>query len=161
MGWRAGSSILRIAAVVGALGLLVIPAVAWGLGPDGAALSAFAGAGVVFVVLIVGIIGISAVVAGNTSLSMFGAATVYVGQIILIVVALLALRNQEWMVGKAFALAAIAQVLSMQVAQVVGYLRGRHIITAQLPGDDESPAVADADPPAVADAGAASPGEAR
>lgn len=125
-GWRAGSSILGIAAVVGLLSALLVTAVAWGIGTETTALSALAGALVVFGVLIVGILGISVVVAGDARLSMAGAAVVYIGQIVLIVAALLALRGAPWMEGRAFAIAAIVQVLVMQVAQVIGYQRGRH-----------------------------------
>lgn len=134
-GWKAGSSILRVAAVVGAVSALVITVTAWVLGTEETALSALTGAAVVFVVLLAGILGISAVVAGDTNLSMAGAAVVYIGQIILIIAALLVLRDRGWMDGRAFAIAAVAQVLVMQVAQVVGYSRGRHIVTATLPAD--------------------------
>ena len=134
-GWKAGSAILRVAAVVGALSALVITVTAWVLGTEETALSALTGAAVVFVVLLAGILGISAVVAGDTNLSMAGAAIVYIGQIILIIAALLVLRDREWMDGRAFAIAAVAQVLVMQVAQVIGYTRGRHIVSATLPAD--------------------------
>ena len=66
---------------------------------------------------------------------MAGAAVVYIGQIVLIVAALLVLREREWLDGRAFAVAAVGQVLLMQVAQVVGYGRGRHVIDTPLPGD--------------------------
>lgn len=134
-GWKAGSSILQVAAIVGLLSALLITAVAWGIGTETTALSALTGAAVVFVVLLVGILGISAVVAGDTNLSMAGAAIVYTGQIILIIAALLVLRDRDWMDGRAFAIAAVAQVLVMQVAQVIGYNRGRHIVTADLAVD--------------------------
>jgi len=132
-GWKAGSSILGVAAVVGLLSALVITAVAWPIGSENTALSALTGTLVVYVVLLVGVVGISAVVAGDSNLSMAGAAVVYIGQIVLIVAALLALRDRAWMDGRAFAIAAVAQVLVMQVAQVIGYNRGRHIVDADPP----------------------------
>lgn len=134
-GWRSGTSILGVAAVVGLLSMLAITTVAWIVGTEHTALSALTGTLVVYVVLLVGILGISAVVAGDANLSMAGAAIVYIGQILLIVAALLALRGQEWMQGRAFAIGAIVQVIVMQVAQVVGYSRGRHIVTAELPAE--------------------------
>lgn len=133
-GWRAGTSILRVAGLVGLVMLVVIVAFAGVVGGANSAVSALTGASVVFVVMMAGIVGISIVVAGDANLSMAGAATVYIGQIILIVAALLVLRNQEWMVGRAFAIGAIAQVLAMQVAQVIGYNRGRHLVATELPG---------------------------
>lgn len=136
-GWKAGSSILRAALVAGLVSALVLTTIAWALGDEHSALSALAGTVTVLIVLTVGILGISAVVAGDANLSMAGAAIVYIGQILLIVAVLLTLRDRAWMDGRAFALAAIGQVIVMQVAQVIGYNRGRHIVTAQLPGDPD------------------------
>lgn len=157
-GWKAGSSILRVAAVVGLASALLITVIAWMIGTETTALSALTGAGVVLIVLVVGILGISVVLAGDTNLSMAGAAIVYIGQIILIVAALLVLRDSEWMDGRAFAIAAVAQVLVMQVAQVIGYNRGRHIITADLPTDDSVSHTAEI---IATDSGRASRGEQR
>jgi hypothetical protein len=132
MGARAGGSILRHAAAAGLVGAIVTIALAWtGWGRE-AGLSALAGSLVVLVVLLVGLLGISVVVAGDAGLSMAGAAVVYIGQIILIVAALLVLRDRDWLDGRAFAIAAVVQVLVMQVAQVVGYNRGRHAVDAPL-----------------------------
>ena len=139
IGWKAGSSILRSALVAGLISALVITTIAWVLGTENTALSALAGTGTVLVVLTLGILGISAVVAGDANLSMAGAAIVYIGQIILIVAVLLALRDRAWMDGRAFALAAIAQVIVMQVAQVLGYNRGRHALATSLPSEASAP----------------------
>ena len=49
------------------------------------ALSALAGAATVFVILVVGLLGITAVVLGPAATSMAGAGVVYLGQLILIV----------------------------------------------------------------------------
>lgn len=136
---QAGGSILRSAMAAGGVGLVVLTAVGWAVSGERAGLSALAGAGVVLVVLTVGLVGITAVVAADVALSMAGAAVVYIGQIVLIVAALLVLRERDWLDGRAFALAAIAQVLVMQVAQVVGYNRGRHIVDAALPAPGSDP----------------------
>jgi hypothetical protein len=139
MGARAGGSILRHAAAAGLACAILTVALAWtGWGRE-AGLSALAGSLVVLVVLLVGLLGISVVVAGDAGLSMAGAAVVYIGQIILIVAALLVLRDRDWLDGRAFAIAAVVQVLVMQVAQVVGYNRGRHAVDAPLAqGGDRS-----------------------
>lgn len=129
-GWRAGGSILRYATVAGLGGLLAAGLVAALVGDGGTALSALAGALVVLLVVDTGLLAISAVVASDVSLSMAGAAVVYIGQIVLIVSALLVLRDRDWLDGRAFALAAIGQVLLMQVAQVIGYSRGRQLVDA-------------------------------
>lgn len=136
---QAGGSILRSAMAAGGVGLVVLTAVGWAVSGERAGLSALAGAGVVLVVLTVGLVGITAVVAADVALSMAGAAVVYIGQIVLIVAALLVLRERDWLDGRAFALAAIAQVLVMQVAQVVGYNRGRHIVDAAPPTPGSAP----------------------
>lgn len=139
MRWRSpfgrgpGGSILGHALVAGLLGVVLATLTAFALGGESAARSAAAGAGVVLVVLVVGLVGISAVLAADAALSMAGAAVVYIGQIILIVAALLLLREREWLDGRAFAIAAVAQVLVMQVAQVIGYTRGRQVVDADLP----------------------------
>ena len=53
--------------------------------------------------------------------------------VILIVAALVVLRDREWLDGRSFAVAAVVQVLVMQVAQVIGYTRGRQVVDADLP----------------------------
>lgn len=129
-GWRAGGSILRYATVAGLGGLLAAGLVAALVGQRATVLSALAGALVVLLVIDIGLLAISAVVASEVSLSMAGAAVVYIGQIVLIVAALLVLRDRDWLDGRAFAFAAIGQVLLMQVAQVIGYSRGRQLLDA-------------------------------
>ena len=115
------------------LGVVLATLTAFALGGESAVRSAAAGAGVVLVVLVVGLVGISAVLAADAALSMAGAAVVYIGQIILIVASLLLLREREWLDGRAFAIAAVSQVLLMQLAQVIGYTRGRQVVDADLP----------------------------
>lgn len=137
-GWRAGGSILRYATLAGLGGLLASSLVAGLVGDRATVLSALAGALVVLLVVDIGLLAISAVVASEVSLSMAGAAVVYIGQIVLIVAALLVIRDRDWLDGRAFAFAAIGQVLLMQVAQVIGYSRGRQLL-------DSPPTVAERD----------------
>ena len=132
VGGRAGRSIVVHGVVAGLMSALVVTTAAWAIGDERTALSA--GAGVVLGVMTVGLLAISAVVAADVALSMAGAGLVYLGQLILIVVALLLFRERGWLDGDAFAYGAIAQVLVMQVALVVGYVRGRHALDVVLAG---------------------------
>ena len=45
-----------------------------------------------------------------------------------------ALRDAHWLHGAALSMAAIAQVVLLQVGQVVGYLRARHVLLLHAPG---------------------------
>ena len=119
---------LRGALVPGMIALLVLAGAFWAYAGEQAALSALAGAGLVLVVLTVGLVGITAVVMGPAATSMAGAGVVYLGQLVLIVAAGLALRSADWLDGRPFALSAIAQTVVMQVGQIVGYARARHEI---------------------------------
>ena len=132
-GWRAGTSILGVAAVVGLLSILVITTVAWIVGTEHTALSALTGTLIVYVVLLLGILGISAVLAGDANLSMAGAAIVYIGQILLIVAALLALRGQEWMQGGR-SQSGDRRSSSCRWPRSSA-TAGRHIVTAELPAE--------------------------
>lgn len=119
---------LRGALVPGMIALLALAGAFWAYAGERAALSALAGAGLVLVVLTVGLVGITAVVMGPAATSMAGAGVVYLGQLVLIVAAVLALRGADWLDGRPFALSAIAQTVVMQVGQIVGYARARHEI---------------------------------
>ncbi|WP_186828014.1 hypothetical protein [Knoellia locipacati] len=110
------------------IALPVLAGAFWAYAGEQAALSALAGAGLVLVVLTVGLVGITAVVMGPAATSMAGAGVVYLGQLVLIVAAVLALRGADWLDGRPFALSAIAQTVVMQVGQIVGYARARHEI---------------------------------
>ena len=134
VGGRAGRSIVVHGVVAGLMSAVAVTTAAWAIGDERTALSAGAGAGVVLGVMTVGLLAISAVVAADAALSMAGAGLVYLGQLILIVVALLLFRERGWLDGDAFAYGAIAQVLVMQVALVVGYVRGRHALDVVLAG---------------------------
>jgi hypothetical protein len=110
------------------IALPVLAGAFWAYAGEQAALSALAGAGLVLVVLTVGLVGITAVVMGPAATSMAGAGVVYLGQLVLIVAAVLALRGADWLDGRPFALSAIVQTVVMQVGQIVGYARARHEI---------------------------------
>ncbi|PRY62910.1 hypothetical protein BCF74_103117 [Knoellia remsis] len=119
---------LRGALVPGMIALIVLAGAFWAYAGEHAALSALAGAATVFVVLLAGLFGITAVVMGSTATSMAGAGVVYLGQLILIAAVVLVLRRVDWLDGRAFALAAIVQTLVMQVGQIAGYIRSRQEI---------------------------------
>ena len=135
VGGRAGRSIVTHGVVAGLVSAVVITTTAWLVGDERTALSAGAGAALVLGVLTIGLLAISAVVAGDAALSMAGAGLVYLGQLILIVVGLLVVRGRGWLDGDAFAYGAVAQVLVMQVALVLGYVRGRHSLDVVVAGD--------------------------
>ena len=99
-------------------------------GADGA-LSALAGALLSFVVLLLGLLAISAVVAGDPGASMAGAGLVFMGQLIILVAAIALLRQQPSLDGPVIAAAAIVEVVLIQVGQLRGYVRARHAIDPQ------------------------------
>ena len=99
-------------------------------GVDGA-LSALAGSLLAFVVILVGLVAISLVVAGDPGASMAGAGVVYLGQLILLVAAMLVLREAAWLDGTIAAVSAIVATLLLQVGQLTGYVRARHVVYPQ------------------------------
>lgn len=99
-------------------------------GVDGA-LSALAGSLLAFVVILVGLLAISLVVAGDPGASMAGAGVVYLGQLILLVAAMLVLREAAWLDGTITAVSAIVATVVLQVGQLTGYVRARHVIYPQ------------------------------
>lgn len=99
-------------------------------GVDGA-LSALAGSLLAFVVILVGLVAISLVVAGDPGASMAGAGVVYLGQLILLVAAMLVLREAAWLDGTITAVSAIVATVVLQVGQLTGYVRARHVIYPQ------------------------------
>lgn len=116
--------LLLSAAIAGPLAVLVAAL----SGGARAAPSALVGVSIVTLVVVLGFVGITAVTNGPTGLALAGAAIVYLGQLLLLVLAIAVLRDATWLEGRALSLAAIAQVLATQVGQVVGYVRGRHLI---------------------------------
>ena len=99
-------------------------------GADGA-LSALAGSLLAFVVILVGLLAITVIVAGDVNTSMAGAGVVYLGQLILLVGALLVLNQSSWLEGNIAAFSAIVATVLLQVGQVTGYVRSRHVIYPQ------------------------------
>lgn len=95
------------------------------------ALSALAGSLLAFVVILVGLLAISFVVAGDPGASMAGAGVVYLGQLILLVAAIAVLRETGWLVGTVAAASAVIATVLLQVGQLVGYVRSRHVIYPQ------------------------------
>ena len=84
-----------------------------------------------FVVLLLGLLAISAVVAGDPGASMAGAGLVFMGQLIILVAAIALLRQQPSLDGPVIAAAAIVEVVLIQVGQLRGYVRARHAIDPQ------------------------------
>ncbi|MGL5865320.1 MAG: hypothetical protein ACRCYX_05515 [Dermatophilaceae bacterium] len=113
----AGSVCVVLAMVIGSL-----------ISPSAAA-SAGLGSVTVLVVVVLGVLGTTAVLRGADGLALAGAGVVYLGQLVLLVAVIAAVRDARWLVGPAFAVAAIAQTLMTQVAMVIGYLRARHELT--------------------------------
>lgn len=99
-------------------------------GVDGA-LSALAGSLLAFVVILVGLVAISLVVAGDPGASMAGAGVVYLGQLILLVAAIAVLREAAWLDGTIAAVSAVVATLLLQVGQLTGYVRARHVVYPQ------------------------------
>ena len=99
-------------------------------GADGA-LSALAGSLLAFVVLLLGLLAITLIVAGDPAVSMAGAGVVYLGQLIVLVAAIAVLREATWLDGSMAALSAVVATVLLQVGQLTGYVRSRHVIYPQ------------------------------
>lgn len=99
-------------------------------GTDGA-LSALAGSLLAFVVMLLGVLAISFVVAGDAGASMAGAGLVFMGQIIVLIAAIGLLRGAAWLDGPITAAATIIEVVLIQVGQLTGYVRARHELYPQ------------------------------
>ena len=115
----------------GAAGTVVLTLVgAMTKGADGA-LSALAGSLLAFVVLLLGLLAITLIVAGDPAVSMAGAGVVYLGQLIVLVAAIAVLREATWLDGSMAALSAVVATVLLQVGQLTGYVRSRHVIYPQ------------------------------
>ncbi|MCA0336775.1 MAG: hypothetical protein LCH66_07885 [Actinobacteria bacterium] len=116
---------LRGGALVGLVGAVLAAVLApllWGLSALWSAVTATVVTALFFVI---GVLGIRAVIGGAPGLSLAGAFVVYLGQLILLAAALLALSRTGWIHGRAFALGAIVQALAWQVGLVMGFARAR------------------------------------
>jgi hypothetical protein len=96
-------------------------------GGDGL-VAALLGGATALVILVVGLFGIAAIVAGHPAVAMAGALVVYLGQLILLAAVVLVLRDAAWLDGRAFAIGAVATTVMAQVGLVVGYTRARHVM---------------------------------
>lgn len=121
-------SMLRGCLVAGVVGSALITAVMGAARGQDGAVAALLGSGVAFAILLVGLLGISAIVSGHPSVAMAGALVVYLGQLILLAAVVLALRDAAWLDGRAFAIGAIVTTILVQVGLVVGYTRARHVL---------------------------------
>ena len=114
--------------MAGVAGTVVLTAVgAMAKGADGA-LSALAGSLLAFVVMLLGVVAISLVVAGDPGASMAGAGLVFMGQIIVLIAAIAVLRQTDWLLGSVTAAATVVEVVLLQIGQLAGYVRARHEI---------------------------------
>ena len=129
-------SMLRTSLLFAAVSVPLIVLVAWLVRGERGAVSALVGALLAVAFFTLGHLGVKAVVAGEPTLSIAGAFVVYLGQLIALAAAFLVLRRAGWVDGPPFAAAVIVQTLVWQVAQVVGFRRGRHEIypDVTLPG---------------------------
>lgn len=109
----------------GTVALTIAGAVA--KGADGA-LSALAGSLLAFVVVLMGLLAISLILAGDVGTSMAGAGVVYLGQLILLVAAIAVLREMPWLDGRTTALSAIIATVVLQAGVIGGYVRARHLV---------------------------------
>lgn len=125
------SGMLRGVVLAGCVGSLVVATVAWATKGERAGSSALAGAFTAFAVMLLGVLAMTALIHGEPRLSLAAAFVVYVGQLVLLVGVLLALRGQEWLDGPAFTLGAIVETVLLQAGQIVGYTRARHEIFPQ------------------------------
>lgn len=116
------------AGVIGTALLTITGAIA--KGADGA-LSALAGSLLAFVVILIGLLAITLVVAGDPGTSMAGAGVVYLGQLIVLAGAVAVLSTADWLEGAIAAGSAIVATVLLQVGQLVGYVRARHVIYPQ------------------------------
>ncbi|MCE1179954.1 MAG: hypothetical protein LWW86_13130 [Micrococcales bacterium] len=117
---------LRGLVISGLLALVPLTALFWAVSSRAAGESALAGALVTLAVMVLGLLGMRLVVAGDLSIAMAGALVVYIGQLILLVAALLVLRKAAWLDGRAFAISASITVVVTQIGLIRGYLRARH-----------------------------------
>ncbi|WP_338751031.1 hypothetical protein [Janibacter alittae] len=118
-----------VSGVAGTIVLTIVGAMA--KGADGA-LSALAGSLLAFVVILVGLLAITVIVAGDPAVSMAGAGVVYLGQLILLVGALLVLHGASWLEGDVTAFSAVVATVLLQAGQVTGYVRSRHVLYPQV-----------------------------
>lgn len=119
---------LRGVALAGMIGTLVIATAGWALRGERGGLSALVGAGLAFVVILFGLLAMRLVISGEPGASMAGAFVVYIGQLVILAAAVLGLGGSDWVDGPALGVAAIAETVLLQVGQIGGYVRARHVL---------------------------------
>ena len=65
------------------------------------------------------------------------ALAVFMGQLIFLLIVILALQGAQWLEGTAFGLTALAVALVWQVFQVIAYLRTRRLVFDESPQDGQ------------------------
>lgn len=113
--------------LAGGAGVILVLA-AWLLRGGSGALSAVVGVAVAVGFFTLGHLGVRAVISGEPALSLAGAFVVYLGQLIAVVVAFVALRRVAWIDGSAFAAVVVLETLVWQAGQIIGFRRARHEI---------------------------------
>ena len=122
---------LRGVVLAGCVGSIVIATVGWMAKGEKAGWSALAGALTAFAVIVLGLVAMRLIIAGDPGVSMAGAFVVYIGQLVALVAILLLVRDRSWLDGAAFAAAALVQTVVLQVGQITGYARARHEVYPQ------------------------------
>ncbi|OAB86209.1 hypothetical protein AWH69_15035 [Janibacter melonis] len=122
------SGMLRGVVIAGVAGCVAAPVIGWLAAGERAGWSALAGAAAASVIMVVGLLAMRLIMTGDPGTTMAGALVVYIAQLVILVAVLLAVRDQEWLHGAAFAASTVAQTVVLQVAQITGYARARHEI---------------------------------
>lgn len=122
------AGMLRGTLVASAAGVVLSAGLLTALRGTDATSGALLGSALAAVVLLVGLVGIRAVVSAHASLAMAGALVVYLGQLILLAAAAVLLGGAHWLDGTALAIAAALTTVLVQVGLVRGYARSRHVL---------------------------------
>ncbi|KNX36618.1 hypothetical protein [Luteipulveratus halotolerans] len=121
------AGMVRVALMLAMVALPVIVVVAWIWRDEDGALGALVGWLIAVVFFTVGLFALKVVMAGPAGPTMAGAFVVYLGQLILLVGAVLVLRRETWYDGRALAGSAIATTVVWQIGQILGYVRARQL----------------------------------
>lgn len=124
-------------ALAGGLLVAVLTAVVLGLmrGPGGAAAAAI-GAAISLLAFVSGTWGVGRLLDHLPGAEVAGALALFLVQLLLLVSAVLVVREQAWLDSRSTAIGLFATALGYQVGQVRGFLRSRTLIVdTPLPGD--------------------------
>ncbi|WP_191563863.1 hypothetical protein [Janibacter melonis] len=122
------TGMLRGVVIAGVAGCVAAPVIGWLAAGERAGWSALAGAATAAAIMLVGLVAMRLIMSGDPGATMAGALVVYIGQLIILVAVLLAVRDQEWLHSAGFAAATVAQTVVLQAGQIAGYARARHEI---------------------------------